>query len=434
MTTETIAVGDRSITRTTPTNKVGAMTISTPYPADLFIALADAAAGMGKVVKHKSAEAGTRGAYEYADLASALDACRLALGEQGVTPVQAFETYDAPYFDNDGNEKLGDKIRVTTMLIHASGFLSMTTEGWPGQQKGVQGIGSTITYLRRYSLLAMVGLAPEDDDGKASTDGQHDRRARPQGPPAALSDQWLSHQCDDASSRGWTDSEILGCLTWHGSQRGVAGVPRDARLACWKALGGQPAVNPELDPMLPQDEPQEQQWETAFGDDAMRQACGKAMRNGWSQEQVASCLRNHGSPEAKVAHLPDERRQACWHQLQDEPPKAEPTNEDDFAKAEHPLDLLTEAIAKAVQAERWALADVAVLVTWGVGRMTKKKAPTQLDEVPPAIAKALVDTLSASFADWHKAVNHDGLDDRVADMTTEQIVAILGEAAIPEGC
>ncbi len=166
----------------------------------------------------------------------------------------------------------------------------------------------------------------------------------------------------------------------------------------------------------------------------MRAACGKAMRNGWSQEQVAACLRNHGSPEAKVAALPDERRQACWHQLQGDAPKAEPTGEDDFAPAEHPLDLLTEAIAKAVQAERWALADVAVLVTWGVGRMTKKKAPAQLDEVPPSIAKALVDTLSAPFADWHKAVNHDGLDDRVADMTTEQIVAILGEAAIPEGC
>ena len=32
----------------------------------------------------------------------------------------------------------------------------------------MQGLGSAITYARRYGLLGMVGLAPEDDDGNAS--------------------------------------------------------------------------------------------------------------------------------------------------------------------------------------------------------------------------------------------------------------------------
>jgi hypothetical protein len=32
-----------------------------------------------------------------------------------------------------------------------------------------QALGGAITYLRRYSLLALVGIAPEDDDGNAAT-------------------------------------------------------------------------------------------------------------------------------------------------------------------------------------------------------------------------------------------------------------------------
>ena len=33
----------------------------------------------------------------------------------------------------------------------------------------MQGLGSAITYARRYGLLGMVGLAPEDDDGNAAS-------------------------------------------------------------------------------------------------------------------------------------------------------------------------------------------------------------------------------------------------------------------------
>jgi hypothetical protein len=31
-----------------------------------------------------------------------------------------------------------------------------------------QGLGSAITYARRYSLMAIVGIAPDDDDGEAA--------------------------------------------------------------------------------------------------------------------------------------------------------------------------------------------------------------------------------------------------------------------------
>jgi hypothetical protein len=45
-----------------------------------------------------------------------------------------------------------------------------------------QGVGSVITYLRRYSLAAMAGVAPDDDDGEAAV-GRPSGRATAQEAP-----------------------------------------------------------------------------------------------------------------------------------------------------------------------------------------------------------------------------------------------------------
>lgn len=67
----------------------------------------------------------------------------------------------------------GDKIRVTCILSHAAGHSEENAiEGFAdksGQKNNIQAIGSTITYLQRYSLKAALGLAAaRDDDGRAS--------------------------------------------------------------------------------------------------------------------------------------------------------------------------------------------------------------------------------------------------------------------------
>ena len=36
------------------------------------------------------------------------------------------------------------------------------------QKNDMQGLGSAITYARRYGLMSMAGIAPEDDDGNAA--------------------------------------------------------------------------------------------------------------------------------------------------------------------------------------------------------------------------------------------------------------------------
>lgn len=66
-----------------------------------------------------------------------------------------------------------DKISVTCILSHKAGHSEETTLAGPadssGNKNAIQAIGSTLTYLQRYSLVQMLGLAAAaDDDGNAA--------------------------------------------------------------------------------------------------------------------------------------------------------------------------------------------------------------------------------------------------------------------------
>jgi hypothetical protein len=67
-------------------------------------------------------------------------------------------------------------IAVTCILSHEAGHSEETTLVGPadatGNKNAIQAIGSTLTYLQRYSLVQMLGLAAAaDDDGKSAGDG-----------------------------------------------------------------------------------------------------------------------------------------------------------------------------------------------------------------------------------------------------------------------
>lgn len=66
-----------------------------------------------------------------------------------------------------------DRISVTCVLSHKEGHFEETTLAGPpdtsGSKNAIQAIGSTLTYLQRYSLTQALGLAAtNDDDGKAA--------------------------------------------------------------------------------------------------------------------------------------------------------------------------------------------------------------------------------------------------------------------------
>lgn len=62
----------------------------------------------------------------------------------------------------------GGRINVTCILSHRDGHQETTTLSGPpdtsGSKNAIQAIGSTLTYLQRYSLVQMLGLAASDDD------------------------------------------------------------------------------------------------------------------------------------------------------------------------------------------------------------------------------------------------------------------------------
>lgn len=62
----------------------------------------------------------------------------------------------------------GDRVYVTCRLSHAMGHSESITMDGPldttGSKNNIQSLGSTVTYLERYTLLAITGLATRDQD------------------------------------------------------------------------------------------------------------------------------------------------------------------------------------------------------------------------------------------------------------------------------
>lgn len=93
---------------------------------------------------------------KYADLTAIWDAIRAPLSKHGLSIIQALSE----------NEK-GPIIETT--LAHSSGEFVASETPLLFQQQNMQGMGSAITYARRYALSAIVGIsADEDDDANAS--------------------------------------------------------------------------------------------------------------------------------------------------------------------------------------------------------------------------------------------------------------------------
>ena len=132
---------------------------------------------------------------KYADLSEVVEATVPALNSAGIGVIQA------PEFD-------GELVSVTTIFIHESGASLTGVLRLKPSKTDPQGVGSAITYARRYSLLAMTGAAPEDDDGNAASGPRQDRREPPasQGPSAAAqhaADQLRMAKTKDEFSHFW---------------------------------------------------------------------------------------------------------------------------------------------------------------------------------------------------------------------------------------
>lgn len=122
---------------------------------DLITALAKAQAEFTFAAKDSTNPAFNS---KYADLAANISAVRPALSKHGIALMQ---------FDASDVER--QTASVTTTLHHGEQWIGITAEAPAVGQKGfnVQSLGACWTYLRRYTLQAICGLASDDDDGNS---------------------------------------------------------------------------------------------------------------------------------------------------------------------------------------------------------------------------------------------------------------------------
>lgn len=106
----------------------------------------------------------------YATLNSVMESCREALLNNNIWLCQFLVPVDMP-----------ECIGLMTKLTHTeSGQWQSSLAVVPLPKSDPQGMGSAITYSRRYSLTAMLGMVTEDDDGEAAKT-THKCNMRPRG-------------------------------------------------------------------------------------------------------------------------------------------------------------------------------------------------------------------------------------------------------------
>lgn len=98
---------------------------------------------------------------KYVDLATAWDSCRDLLATNGLAVIQTVDTVVT--------EKAVVSVLETTLSHESGEWISGRLMLNPAKDDP-QGLGSAIQYARRYSLMAIIGMAgeDEDDDGESA--------------------------------------------------------------------------------------------------------------------------------------------------------------------------------------------------------------------------------------------------------------------------
>lgn len=172
---------------------------------------------------------------KYATLDSVWDAIRKPLSDQGLSVIQSPAEID------------GGMLRLMTILLHKSGQRLWDTFIMPIAQVTPQGVGSAITYARRYTLMAIVGIAPDDDDAEAAQPApakQQNQYPAPVSAPPELTEAEKAAQTE--SRRFWSIAAKFGilptalddaqCDAWLTTLLAHP-IPAEFTAATWKTLG-----------------------------------------------------------------------------------------------------------------------------------------------------------------------------------------------------
>lgn len=142
----------------------------------LVEALAKAQGAIQNPQKNKRVKVGESYEFEYADLTAIIDAVKQPLSENGLAYTQTLGPDDQKLY------------RLTTRLLHSSGqWISSETPLFVDTGKS-QAFGSALTFMKRYALAALLGVAADSDDDANAADGNtakvQDKPARKPKEPA----------------------------------------------------------------------------------------------------------------------------------------------------------------------------------------------------------------------------------------------------------
>lgn len=161
---------------------------------NIYAALAAAQLSMGPALKTAN---NPHFRTKYADLSAVVEACLEALNTNGIAVIQ-------PTIQEEGSHY------VETRLLHVSGESLSCRVPLIVSKNDMQGYGSAVTYARRYGLMCMTGIAPEDDDGNAAAKAPPQQEKRREEPRQTYTEDEainvLAIAPDlDALQRAWAD-------------------------------------------------------------------------------------------------------------------------------------------------------------------------------------------------------------------------------------
>ena len=110
--------------------------------------------------------------HKYASFEACLDAIKPALHEHNFILLQS-----------NNRDELGDY--TETKFVHKTGQELTTKVYLVLDKKNMQGVGSAITYAKRYGILTLAGIEPEvkdDDDGNKASGVSSAPPSKPQQP------------------------------------------------------------------------------------------------------------------------------------------------------------------------------------------------------------------------------------------------------------
>lgn len=169
---------------------------SQPEALSVYAALLRAREEFAPVVKDETADVG-KYTYKYVELSTLLAAVTPALSKYGLIVVQTVDhTEHGPV--------------LVTRLVHVDSGTEIGSSYplQPARPNDPQALGGAVTYARRYALLCILGVAPEDDDGQKASrpvatrkadkpaDYEYDRQVK-----AALAEVGKATSRDDLNRR-----------------------------------------------------------------------------------------------------------------------------------------------------------------------------------------------------------------------------------------